>query len=326
MLESTFCSRFRTEPGSVPRVGYRRWPRSRLSGFTLVVLLVVIAIIAILISLLLPAVQMARESARTTHCKSNLHQIGLAFHVTENALDRMPNAGKGDGDGYNEDNAGWLWEIREALDIPPNLDFWEAGGWVPPTLQCPSIGSPRVRWIVFEEGQTPVKRAQSDYKLNGGVTPPGTSLGGPAFPGWCGPDPQPDGPLGLNRVERRMEALENASATVLAAETFQMLPDLEHPAWGYGTEWNYGWPDCRHSWSRWAVNNVGTFYYPPVRITSQATDLRNRAGFGSVHPYGVNTLFVDGSVRKVAYDMDQEVGWGIGSRFAPFYDPTAYKP
>ncbi|MHB1033998.1 MAG: DUF1559 family PulG-like putative transporter [Pirellulales bacterium] len=59
-------------------------------GFTLVELLVVITIIGMLMSLLLPAVQAAREAARGNTCRNNQQQLGKALLNYESALQAYP--------------------------------------------------------------------------------------------------------------------------------------------------------------------------------------------------------------------------------------------
>lgn len=59
-------------------------------GFTLVELLVVIAIIGTLVGLLLPAVQAAREAARSNTCRSNMTQLQKALAQRESSLGGFP--------------------------------------------------------------------------------------------------------------------------------------------------------------------------------------------------------------------------------------------
>ena len=97
-------------------------------GFTLVELLVVIGIIALLISILLPALNKARQQANLISCGSRLHQMGLVLSIYETEykgcipygqIDNRPSPVLRPINGVNENY--WYWMFALGVEIDRNL-------------------------------------------------------------------------------------------------------------------------------------------------------------------------------------------------------------
>ncbi len=158
-------------------------PRRRKRGFTLVELLVVIAIIGILVSLLLPAVQAAREAARRMECSNNLKQVGLAVQNYATTHRSFPFAYLVDLRNLNVQT--WSVQILPFLEQGNVSDKWDYR--VPAFNEAPALGFPAA--AVQSNLRLAQKRMEvficptaghSDEPTYNGILPAGA--GGPGVP------------------------------------------------------------------------------------------------------------------------------------------------
>jgi prepilin-type N-terminal cleavage/methylation domain-containing protein/prepilin-type processing-associated H-X9-DG protein len=314
------------------------------SAFTLIELLVVIAIIGLLIALLLPAVQNSREAARRLQCKNNLKQLGLALHGHHDAKKRFPpgyvsKLGKG---GWNDDlGPGWGWATvilpyLEQQNIDRQIHFAKdikdasnaaVRTTVLPGLQCPSdkgatLFTVDVRGDSTSNFSTPLEDAAGKPVQVGRSNYVGV-FGSPEIspdPGFL--DPSPDRGLACrgmfyrNSAVRMRDVTDGASHTLLVGERSsnlafatwtgavtggQVPPKLPLRA-GYGPE---GAPVLILGHTGDAADK------PPHTPNSPVNHVDD---FWSMHPQGVNFLFVDGSVHNINNDIDPQVWWALGTR------------
>ncbi len=205
--------------------------RTRRSAFTLVELLVVITIIGMLMSLLLPAVNSARESARRANCQNNLRNIGQAFQVFATGNNgRLP--GYIEWKNWAPNPAGPLVPTPWPLMIAPNMDkkaYYDAWTGAVLTSTGGQVDLSTTYWDIMACPSNPPLTNNGPYLSyavncgrpdNTALTPPDNAANGVFFDhyfSYLSPNNGPKGPI----VNQTLDAIDNRkgqSYTLMASE------------------------------------------------------------------------------------------------------------
>lgn len=268
-------------------------------GTTLVEVLVVISVIGILASLLLGAIQYARESVRKSVCGNNLRQLGLACHAFENSHEHLP-------PGYTSSSGGlqystWIVSLVPSLEMGPLYSSIEedhknfghpfrepqlhrAFGQTLSILRCPSDAS----W--------PNQKAFPEYGV----------VGFTGYLGVSGTDfKAEDGPFRNDYGTRFAEFQDGLSNTILIGER---PPSRDrYFGWWYAGYGQNGTSSLDSLLGTKEINlgtrgnlacRIGPHAYGPGNAGDQCSCLH----YWSYHSGGAQFCYADGSVRFIAYD------------------------
>ena len=264
-------------------------------AFTLIELLVVIAIIAVLIALLLPAVQQAREAARRTQCRNNMHQIGLAMHNYHDTHRCFPPAWVRTVATNGQLHSMWVMLLpfmdEAALYNAYNFDRYILEACTPNNANqtvmasilsqynCPSDSGPAVltTWACG-------LHSDSSYVANSGTNNKGSDTSHQS-----GQPANTYGPFSPNSRVRIRDIRDGTSQTLAAGEQRHDTGIASYGVWQYKPVWSRGGTGY----------NVMTITDNPMNPTSITP-----WSFTSMHEGGVFFLFCDGQVRFISENID----------------------
>jgi prepilin-type N-terminal cleavage/methylation domain-containing protein len=313
----------------------------RKQGFTLVELLVVITIIGILISLLMPAVQSAREAARRTQCSNNIKQLALGALNHQSTYGWLPPDGWGwgwigdpdKGSGWKQPG-GWIFNVLPYID-QQNVYSLQSGltGAARATAAATMLSTPlalfncptrRVLGLwptwqtagyfasgtAFAFGPEPTTVAKTDYACNSGdyytdPTPTGASPNGP-----------PNYATGISAADRQIwTSIGNqATGVMYAASQIGAASITDGSSNTYMLGEKYLDPDYYTNGADGGDNenaymgdneDIARGGGPGLPNPMQDTPgIVQRFAYGSAHPSGFGVAMCDGSVRVISFYID----------------------
>jgi prepilin-type N-terminal cleavage/methylation domain-containing protein/prepilin-type processing-associated H-X9-DG protein len=308
----------------------RNGVRGVARGFTLVELLVVIAIIGTLVGLLLPAVQIARESARRSSCVNNVRQIAMAIHNYHDArrvfpygmINPLAVSAQADGTystalitGTKKDRRCWMLAITPFIELTDVHDLvmksvtlnnaWPfgtaAGSRKYPTFMCASDPN---------AGKISMAGASSRGFCGNYLACASSGSFGPA-----GGGTDLDGISYCVSKTKASDVTDGLSKTALLAECI-VVPDTPTVMDCRGGYFNAYYGETMFSTRNPPNTTVGdglsyTRNWPPLAPTGSTAHVQYTR---SMHRDGVNVAMADGAVRFVTNSVNAAVWTATGSR------------
>ncbi|QDU60328.1 hypothetical protein Pan216_11670 [Planctomycetes bacterium Pan216] len=307
----------------------QRLSPKRSLGFTLVELLVVIAIIGVLVSLLLPAVQQAREAARRSQCTNQMRQLGVALQGYHEAHGTLPpgqvsnrsHTTSGTCFSVTQQTAYAPWSVlvlpfldqtalydrfnferrftsrKDHVGSAPNSDLFNEHLGI---YQCPT----------YPSGELEVFSSTYYAVMGGALTHADGSLAGTNDEGFvCTASGDTrgfsnNGVLYLNSRVRMSDISDGTSKVFMVSESRNVQVDTKSPGWASSLSIDGAWP--------YPIGLSSAI--DPINSATANNVVRSSRGFGSYHQGGCNVVMADGSTHFLSENMDTFVYRKLGIR------------